>query len=65
MTWVLLITAIFANGTTYTAEFPMANEEECRSEIEWPGNAPHAVMTMGVDFITECKPVLQKGEYVL
>ena len=65
MSWVLLVTAIFANGDTYTAEFPMANEEECQSEIEWPGNAPYAVMTMGIDFSVECKPVLQKGEYML
>ena len=65
MSWVLLVTAIFANGATYTALFPMTSQAECQAEIEWPGNGPYSVMQMGVDFTTECVPVRNKGEFYL
>ena len=57
MSWFLLVTAIFADGSTYIAKFPMANEEECYSEIEYPGNAPYSVMTLGESYTVECLPV--------
>ena len=57
MSWLLLVTAIFADGSELTIEFPMANKEECRSEIEWPGNAPYNVMTMGEKYSVDCLPV--------
>ena len=57
MVWVLVVTAFFADGSSYVAKFPMANEEECRAEIEWPGNGPHAIMSMGEKFSVDCLPV--------
>ena len=61
ISWILTVT-VFVGGEVFLyQEFPMASEEECRSEIEWPGNAVHFIMSSGDGFEVECVPDLPKG----
>ena len=61
ISWVLAVT-VFVGGEVFLyQEFPMASEQECKSEIEWPGNAVHFVMNSGDGFEVECKPNLPEG----
>ena len=61
ISWILTVT-VFVGGEVFLyQEFPMASEEECRSEIEWPGNAVHFIINSGDGFEVECVPDLPEG----
>jgi hypothetical protein len=61
ISWVLAVTVIIGGEVALYQEFPMASEQKCKNEIEWPGNAVHFVMKMGDEFKVECMPDLPDG----
>ena len=61
ISWVLVVTVMIGGEVALYQEFPMASEQECKSEIEWPGNSVHFVMSMGDEFKVECVPNLPEG----
>lgn len=65
MTWLLIVTVLINGEPMFAHSFPMAGEEECHSEIEWPGNDVHFIMNSGTGFLVECQPNLPQGTYSL
>jgi hypothetical protein len=61
ISWVLAVTVMIGGEVALYQEFPMASEQECKSEIEWSGNAVYFVMKMGDEFKVECVPSLPAG----
>jgi hypothetical protein len=61
MTWLLIVTVLINGEPVIQHSFPMASQEECQSEIEWPGNDVHFFMTSGTGFTVECRPNLPQG----
>ena len=63
--WVLVVTVFVGGEVAMQQQFPMASEQECKSEIEWPGNAVHFVMNSGDGFEVECKSKIPENSYFI